>query len=297
MAPNLETFNNTPTDSTSSPANLINEVNQTRDQQPSISSKIGDYFSAAENKVKDVFGSLQITGDKAGSDIAGPSLDQARAAADSAKNKEASGPPAHAADTTTSLGEGAKAMTADDATKAANKIDDGLNWFYADDFGGIDKVLKGLKPEEIKQIDDAFKKDHDGKGIEETLAKRWKDNPEELATVKELLHPKEAAPAAKPEETNEQIKEKETKALDSIKHDPEVKAKHDEMAKRAHETMKDPELTKFLGNMDKLEERQAKVQQQYEKENEAKGMSPEQAAKEAEKTAHNEIKDTYTNVE
>jgi len=298
MAANLESFNNTPTDSTSTPSTLISEVNQTREQQSSSGSKMSDYLSAAETKVKDVFGSLQITGDKASDDITGPSLDQARAAADSAKNKEVSGPAAHSTDAaSTSLGEGAKAMTAADATKAAGDIEDSLYWYKADDYGRIDRVLKGLKPEEIKQIDENFKKDHDGKGIEETLEKRWKDHPEELATVKELLHPKEAPPAAKPEETPDQIKEKESKALDSIKHDPDVQAKHDEMAKRAKETMKDPELTKFLGNMDKLEEREAKVQQQYEKEYEAKGMSPDQAAKEAEKKAHSEIKDTYTNVE
>jgi hypothetical protein len=161
----------------------------------------------------------------------------------------------------------------------------------------IENSLKGKTPEQVKAIDEAFKKDHEGKGIEEILANRWADRPSDMLQIFQSMHPVEAQAAGKIEETPEMIKAADTKALDSIHKDPEIQAKHDEMVKRAKETMKEPELSKFVGNLDKFEAREANVQHQYEKENEAKGMSPENASKEAEKKAHQQVKDTFDNVE
>jgi hypothetical protein len=186
-----------------------------------------------------------------------------------------------------------------ESAKTAAAIEDGLHWYKSDDFKDIENSLKGKTPEEIKAIDEAFKKEHDGKGIEETLVKRWADHPADMIQIIALMHPPEAklAAPAKPEATPEQIKAADAKALDSIQKDPEIQAKHDELIKHAKETMTGPELTKFTNNLDKFEAREAGVQRQYEKEFEAKGMSPDKAAAEAEKKAHQQVKDTFDNVE
>lgn len=193
------------------------------------------------------------------------------------------------------------------AEKSAQEIEDALHWYKKDEYDKINKVLEGKSPEEIKAIEEAFKKEHDGKTIEEYLAERWKGkHDEELKKTLDILQhakdgPKDAPapPSAPPENTEntEELKAKDAKALESIKHDPEITKEHAELEKRARETMKDPELKQFLDNMNKLEEREASVQCQYEKEFLAKGMSPEQAHNEAEKKAHEQIEKTYQNLE
>lgn len=186
-------------------------------------------------------------------------------------------------------------VDAADAKKTAEGIEDGLHWWKADEFDKINKSLEGKTPEQIKAIDDEFKKTHDGKSIEQVLTERWgEDHPDKLEAAKKLLHPEK--PSA-PKETPEEIKLRDGKALESIKNDPEVQKRHEELEKRAKATMKEPELGKFLDNMKKFEEREASMQRDYQKEFESKGMKPEEAAKEAEKKTHEQIEKTYQNLD
>lgn len=185
-----------------------------------------------------------------------------------------------------------------DAKKSAEDIEDAFHWYKADEFDKVNKSLEGKTPEQIKAIDEEFKKTHDGKSIEEVLKERWgEDHPDKLEAAKKLLHPEGDKQPKAPQETPEEVKLRDGKALESIKNDPEVKKHHDELEKHARATMKEPELTKFLENMNKFEEREASMQRQYQKELEAKGMKPEEAAKEAEKKTHEQIERTYENLD
>ncbi len=67
---------------------------------------------------------------------------------------------------------------------------------------------------------------------------------------------------------------------------------------RVAEAIKDPkEQQEFLENMKKFEGNMAKMQEQYQKELEAKGMDPSEAAKEAERKAAEQIEKTYRNLD
>ncbi len=185
-----------------------------------------------------------------------------------------------------------------DANKSAKDIEDAFHWYKADEFDKVNKSLEGKSPDQIKAIDDEFKKTHDNKSIEEVLNERWgKDHPDKLEAAKKLLHPEGEKKPEAPKETPEEVKLRDGKALDSIKKDPEVQKRHDELEKHAKETMKEPELGKFLNNMNKFEEREASMQHQYQKELESKGMKPEEAAKEAEKKSHEQIEKSYENLD
>ncbi len=187
-------------------------------------------------------------------------------------------------------------VDAAEAKKTAESIEDGFHWWKSDEFDKINKSLEGKTPEQIKAIDEEFKKTHDGKSIEQVLTERWgEDHPDKLEAAKKLLHPEGDKPA--PKETPEEIKLRDGKALESIKNDPEVQKRHDELEKHAKATMKEPELGKFLDNMKKFEEREASMQREYQKEFESKGMKPEDAAKEAEKKTHEQIEKTYQNLD
>ncbi len=83
----------------------------------------------------------------------------------------------------------------------------------------------------------------------------------------------------------------------SLKDDPEVKLEREKLEKRARETMKEPELSKYLENMKRFEKRTAALEKEYQKRFEAKGTKPEEAAKEAEKKAHEQVEQTYQNME
>jgi len=89
----------------------------------------------------------------------------------------------------------------------------------------------------------------------------------------------------------------DAKALERLTGDPEVKKEHAELERRARETMTEPELSQFLKNQDKFEGRLASLERQYQKEFEARGMSPEQAAKEAEHRATEQVEKTLQNME
>jgi hypothetical protein len=260
MADNLEPFHDKAADTKSCSTVLIDQVNQERSKS-SVPDSVSKLNPQHAEKVKELFGSLQIFSSDSQTLPVSTEL--------STKPEAPTSIPATADSTK---------ITADSA-KAASNIEDAFHWYKKDDYDMVDAALKGKTPEQIKSLDDAFKNEHHGKSIEETLSQRWKNQPEELAKARALLHPTDSSPAVspdRPEQTAESIKAKDAKAVESLRNDPEVKAQHDELVKHARETMKEPELGKFLDNMSKFEIREASMQRQYEKENVAKGMPAEE---------------------
>jgi hypothetical protein len=170
---------------------------------------------------------------------------------------------------------------------------------WGTDEDAIVKALEGKTPEQIEELKTIYKKNY---GVE--LGDELKDelSGDDLAKAEKLMQgsDKPATPPGipgAPAEAPESVKEKDTKALERLKEDPEVKAEREKLEKRARETMKEPELGKYLDNMKKFEERVPELQRQYQREFEAKGMSPEAAAKEAEKKAHEQVENTCKNME
>ncbi len=331
MSDNFENFNDVKAgDSNVASSSLYSEVYNDRELGNTAHKNNDATTGESESKINNMFGTLQIfdsdsdTGSKGTNDL---DFKPGDAAVNGIQAAPSDKPADNSAATPSDQDELArlKKQAADDqanvetndaappttkapvdqaaAEKSAEEIEDALHWYKADEFEKINKILEGKSPEEIKAIEEAFKKEHDGKTIEEYLGERWKGkHDEELKKTLDILQhakdgPKDApAPPSAPPENAEELKAKDAKALESIKHDPEITKEHADLEKRARETMKDPELKQFLDNMSKLEEREAAVQRQYEKEFLAKGMSPEQAHNEAEKKAHEQLEKTYQNL-
>src|SRR5262249_517556 len=71
--------------------------------------------------------------------------------------------------------------------KALKEFDDGEHWYKADDVDKMNKALAGKSPQQLNAMEEAFKKEHDGKSIEDYLRDRWKDHPEELKKALDSL--------------------------------------------------------------------------------------------------------------
>src|SRR5262249_23162791 len=89
----------------------------------------------------------------------------------------------------------------------------------------------------------------------------------------------------------------DAKVMERLQGDQQVSKAHEALAERAKETMQEPALSQYLRDMNKFEGRAALLERDYQREFIAKGMSPEDAARESEKKAKEQIEKTYENME
>src|SRR5262249_6575150 len=159
------------------------------------------------------------------------------------------------------------------AIRKATERDDFIDTGH--DGKAILTAMEGKTPEQTLELMKIYARNNKGADLMQDLKEEL--NEKEYAKLKDQLQ--------------------DAKALERLQGDQQLGKAHEELAKRARETMQEPELSKFIKDMDKFEGRAASLERQYEREFRAKGMSPEEATRESEKKAKEQIEKTYQNME